>query len=161
MTDSRSDAPHDELPGMLAVAKGVAEQTWPHTMDAAVWAAEFVKRYPGFDEGEAIGWFANAIMAGYDTAQQRAARSETGPKLVIVHDNDGSIANVQVDGKVYLPEPAVPCVAVPREPTREMLTALMGNPVLLAASDEIVGRAAYAAMLDAAPKVLSPERNDG
>ena len=63
----------DDLPGMLAVAKGVAEQTWPHTVDAQMWAKEFVKQYPGFDEGEAIDWCANAIMAGYDTAQSRAA----------------------------------------------------------------------------------------
>jgi len=67
-----------ELPGMLAVAKGVAEQRFPHTMDAAVWAAEFVKLHPGADEGSMIGWFANAIMAGYDTAQSKAARSATG-----------------------------------------------------------------------------------
>jgi hypothetical protein len=61
----------DELPGMLALAKGVAEQRWPHTMDAAVWAAEFVKLNPGADEGLMLSWFANAIMAGYDTAQSR------------------------------------------------------------------------------------------
>ncbi len=66
-------ADDDDLPGMLAVAKGIVEQRWPHTMDAAVWAAEFVKMYPGIDEGTMIGWFANAIMAGYDTAQARAA----------------------------------------------------------------------------------------
>lgn len=66
---------NNELPGMLTVANGVAEQKWPHTMDAAVWAAEYAKRHPGADEGEMIGWFANAIMAGYDTAQMRAAKS--------------------------------------------------------------------------------------
>ena len=72
---SSSATTDDDLPGMLAVAKGVAEQKWPHTMDAAVWAAEFVKRYPGseFSEGDMIGWFANAIMAGYDTANARSA----------------------------------------------------------------------------------------
>ena len=67
-----------ELPGMLAIAKGVAEQTWPHTMDAQVWAAQFNETlvklgHQPFDPGWLIGWFANAIMAGYDTAQQRAA----------------------------------------------------------------------------------------
>lgn len=69
-TPSRND---EELPGMLAVAKGVAEQKWPHTMDAAVWAAEYVKLNPGADEGLMLSWFANAIMAGYDTAQSRHA----------------------------------------------------------------------------------------
>lgn len=77
---SRSD---DDLPGMLAVAKGIAEQTWPHTMDAAKWAAAFCQRYPGIDEGSMIGWFANAIMAGYDTAQARSAVSERGRWIAI------------------------------------------------------------------------------
>lgn len=75
----------DELPGMLALAKGVAEQRWPHTMDAQVWAEEFCKLFhpvardlsrPAMNEREAeglmLGWFANAIMAGYDTANARA-----------------------------------------------------------------------------------------
>ena len=61
----------EELPGMLAVAKGVAEQKWPHTMDAKVWADEFAKQFPQIDHGLMLGWFANAIMAGYDTAQSR------------------------------------------------------------------------------------------
>lgn len=77
--DGRKPEPpyDDDLPGMLAVAKGVAEQKWPHTMDAAVWAAEFCKRYPGseFSEGDMIGWFANAIMAGYDTANAQRAEA--------------------------------------------------------------------------------------
>lgn len=66
----------EDLPGMLAVAKGVAEQRWPHTMDAKVWADEFMKMNPPITHGLMLGWFANAIMAGYDTAQQRAAPSE-------------------------------------------------------------------------------------
>lgn len=70
-TMANSDA---DLPGMLAIAKGVAEQRFPHTMDARVWAAEFIKHHPDADEGDMIGWFANAIMAGYDTAQQRLGR---------------------------------------------------------------------------------------
>ena len=70
----------EELPGMLAVAKGVSEQKWPHTMDAVVWAAEWLKHLPSdpdaivelaTDESAMLGWFANAIMAGYDTAMMR------------------------------------------------------------------------------------------
>ena len=53
------------------------------TLDASVWAAEFCKRWPSalcqiagkegvFDgtdfEATMIGWFANAIMTGYDKA---------------------------------------------------------------------------------------------
>lgn len=83
---SQDDKNDQDLPGMLAVAKGVAEQRWPHTMDAAKWAEEFVKSYhpvgkdlsrPAMNAREAeelmLGWFANAIMAGYDTAQARSA----------------------------------------------------------------------------------------
>jgi hypothetical protein len=51
-------------------------KAWPQTMDAVVWAKEFVEtatRIPSIatDEGTMIGWFANAIMAGYDEAQRR------------------------------------------------------------------------------------------
>ena len=66
----------DDLPGMLAVAKGVAEQKWPHTMDAREWVREWlsaVRDHPeiAMDEDAMLGWFANAIMAGYDTANSR------------------------------------------------------------------------------------------
>jgi hypothetical protein len=68
----------EDLPGMLAVAKAVAEQKFPHTMDAQVWAEEFYKHEISkglhrTDPGEMLGWFANAIMAGYDTARSRDA----------------------------------------------------------------------------------------
>ena len=58
---------------MLALAIAVREQKWPHTVDAQVWAKEWmktIKEHPEIanDEGAMIGWFANAIMAGYDTA---------------------------------------------------------------------------------------------
>jgi hypothetical protein len=38
--------------------------------DAPVWAQEFCKRFPNSDEGTMLGWFANAIQAGYDQARQ-------------------------------------------------------------------------------------------
>lgn len=76
----------EDLPGMLALQMGVAEQRWPHTMDAQVWVHEWmrtIKDHPGIatDEGTMIGWFANAIMAGYDTAQMRFAEERHEPKL--------------------------------------------------------------------------------
>lgn len=42
-----------------------------NTTDAAEWAKvwlDTIRRYPNipYDEGAMIGWFANAIMAGYD-----------------------------------------------------------------------------------------------
>ena len=68
---------NEELPGMLALAKGVQEGAWPHTMDAQVWARkwlEITKDNPEIatDEGAMIGWFANAIMAGHDSAMLRS-----------------------------------------------------------------------------------------
>lgn len=67
----------EELPGMLSIAEGIAAQRWPHTMDAQRWAEEFVKLNPGADHDLMLSWFANAIMAGYDTAQARATSSES------------------------------------------------------------------------------------
>lgn len=65
-----------ELPGSLELALAVQKGEWPHTTDASVWAKEFLKRFPRpdtpndpfYDEADLIGWFANAIMAGYDHA---------------------------------------------------------------------------------------------
>ena len=39
------------------------------TMDAQIWASEFVARHEG-DESLMLGWFANAIMTGYDEGQR-------------------------------------------------------------------------------------------
>lgn len=69
----------DDIPGMLGIARGVANQTFPHTVDAQVWVKKWMKtiaEHPTIpqDEGTMLAWFANAIMAGYDTAQSRAAQ---------------------------------------------------------------------------------------
>jgi hypothetical protein len=39
--------------------------------DGEKWAAEFVKQYPTVPEDEALGWFCNAIMAGWDASAAR------------------------------------------------------------------------------------------
>lgn len=46
------------------------------TTNAVVWANEFISRIKdnpeiATDEGTMIGWFANAIMAGYDEARRK------------------------------------------------------------------------------------------
>ena len=69
----------NELPGMLALSLAIQEQRWPQSMDARVWAQkwmEHIKENPSIatDEDCMIGWFANAIMAGYDTAQMGGSR---------------------------------------------------------------------------------------
>ena len=52
---------------------------FPQTMDARVWAREFIavaQRVPfiASDEGCMTGWFANAIMAGWDERCRREER---------------------------------------------------------------------------------------
>jgi hypothetical protein len=64
----------DELPGYLEMLLAIDRGDWPHTMDAVKWADEFLKQYPSFDYGTALAWFANAIMAGYDTAMMRSEK---------------------------------------------------------------------------------------
>lgn len=65
--------PPAEPDGMAAVAQGVAQQRFPHTADARAWVVEWMtatKDRPDIasDEDTMLGWFANAIMAGYDNA---------------------------------------------------------------------------------------------
>ena len=64
----------NELPGAMSLIEGVHRQVWPHTVDARVWADEFMAMKArlgekAIDHAMMLGWFANAIMAGYDTAQ--------------------------------------------------------------------------------------------
>jgi len=53
---------------------------WPETFDGRTWAQEFIRHVqerPDItkDEGTMIGWFANAIMVGYDRAYQELSVS--------------------------------------------------------------------------------------
>ena len=63
-------------------------------MDASRWAREFIKIFAGLhegcelDEGWIIGWFANAIMCGYDEANRRS-QSQSQPKP----EPGGEVAN--------------------------------------------------------------------
>ena len=52
------------------------DRAFPQTMDAQIWTREWMKtitEHPGIptDEGTMLGWFANAIMAGWDEAMRR------------------------------------------------------------------------------------------
>ena len=58
------------------IQKGTDGKKWPGTMDARVWAKawkQHIKKHPKIptDEGTMIGWFANAIMVGFDEGQRR------------------------------------------------------------------------------------------
>ena len=52
------------------MSKKVNEAKLRSTTDAAVWASEFVRVHGG-DEDLMLGWFANAIMQGYEEGQRR------------------------------------------------------------------------------------------
>lgn len=75
-------AERTEPDGMCAAAIAIDKQEWPCTVDAKVWAEEWRKRLvnnPSMaaDEGAMLGWFANAIMAGFDTANARNAKAQS------------------------------------------------------------------------------------
>lgn len=65
------------------VAPGPPFQGLTQTMDARVWAREFERTFGHLDtpdEGTMLGWFANAIMTGYDEANQRSQARASQPR---------------------------------------------------------------------------------
>lgn len=82
---------NDNAPdGMLAYALAIQnpsrdDPNWPlPSFDARDWAQAFCEiaarnGHPGIDEGWMIGWFANALMRGFDEARMRAARDVQHP----------------------------------------------------------------------------------
>jgi hypothetical protein len=60
-------------------------------MDGAKWTAAFMKLHSDKlpDEGNMLGWFCNAIMAGYDTAANKL-------QMVISHATGGSCSDVSL-----------------------------------------------------------------
>lgn len=47
---------------------------WPlPSFDAQDWAKAFCRIHPEADEGDMIGWFANALMRGYDESGKNVA----------------------------------------------------------------------------------------
>lgn len=96
----------DDLPGMLALQNRVEAGEWPHTMDAQVWARkwlEITKEVPevATDEDAMIGWFANAIMAGYDTAMMRSAKASHIAELESHPADQFTAELVEIDGHTY------------------------------------------------------------
>ena len=70
------------------IPPGADEKPFDQTMDAKLWAQEFVRRFPAHDEGLMLAWFANAIMRGYDTARAKydhpVATRETVERVVTI-----------------------------------------------------------------------------
>ena len=64
----------EELPGMLEYTKALLnpsrdDPNWPlPSFYAKDWAEAFCKRFPSVPEDEALTWFANALMRGYNKA---------------------------------------------------------------------------------------------
>jgi len=67
----------DEPDGMLAYYLAIKnpsrdDPNWPlPSFDARDWAEAFHKMYPSVPEDEALTWFANALMRGYDERSTR------------------------------------------------------------------------------------------
>jgi hypothetical protein len=80
-----ADVQDDGLDGMLAYALAIQnpsrdDPTWPlPSFDARDWAEAFCKAFPGHDEGTMLGWFANALMRGYDEHAMRMAKAAAKP----------------------------------------------------------------------------------
>lgn len=51
-------------------------KAWPETMDGMAWAKAFSTQFPAVSVDDALGWFCNAIMRGYDTANWRRDEQE-------------------------------------------------------------------------------------
>lgn len=69
----------DDIPDSVQFWMGVRDQKWPHTIDAQVWADEWLATIAlnpsiATDRSCMISWFSNSIMAGFDTATYRAAK---------------------------------------------------------------------------------------
>ena len=63
------------------VTHGHDGKPWPQTMDANAWVTEFCKHNRASDHGTMLGWFANAIMIGYDTARWQAEEKAKSPNV--------------------------------------------------------------------------------
>jgi hypothetical protein len=66
-----SDTTQARVEGTLDPLLGSDGLPWPQTFDGQTWAREFVRHVKALpeiatDEATMIGWFANAIMVGYD-----------------------------------------------------------------------------------------------
>ena len=62
---------HAEFEREHADTKPEDRPDWPlPSFDARDWAKAFCKRFPDMDEQVMVGWFANALMRGYDEQQR-------------------------------------------------------------------------------------------
>jgi len=50
------------------------DNAFTQSFDARDWAKAFCERFPQMDEGTMIGWFANALMRGFDQSRRLLGR---------------------------------------------------------------------------------------
>jgi hypothetical protein len=69
---------HAEFEMRHADTKPEDRPDWPMpSFDARDWAQAFCKIHPEADEGDMIGWFANALMRGYDEGCKRILETDS------------------------------------------------------------------------------------
>ena len=61
-----------DIPGPM----GNDGKRFPFTFDAMAWAKAFCARFPQMKEDVMVGWFANAIMRGWDDAHWKIEKNE-------------------------------------------------------------------------------------
>lgn len=83
-----NDAPDGMLAYHIAMENPSRDDpNWPlPSFDAKDWAESFCATaaklgHPGIDEGWMIGWFANALMRGYDEHARRVSKQVTRSRL--------------------------------------------------------------------------------
>lgn len=84
--DGAASGLSDVLGGLKVGADNTATyghdgKPWPQTTDANAWATEFCKRNSASDHGTMLGWFANAIMIGHDTAVWKERAKNATPNV--------------------------------------------------------------------------------
>jgi len=148
------DGPEDdELPGDFLARVG---------MDGALWADGFRKMalklgYSDMDEGWLIGWFCNAVMAGYDHAQRRfdpaLATREEAPA------GDRETLRVMLDNLVIAQSLSKELRQRATDEARSYLSALRVQPQA-SANDQLTADEAWSDLLDKDDRT-SPEDQPG
>jgi len=76
-----------KLDSIQSYGTGNDGKEWPATWDATIWARAFVdhvRRRPSIplSESTMLGWFANAIMVGYDKGKSESTSVEGGDDVI-------------------------------------------------------------------------------
>ncbi|WP_303713340.1 hypothetical protein [Brevundimonas naejangsanensis] len=148
------DGPEDdELPGDFLARVG---------MDGALWADGFRKMalklgYSDMDEGWLIGWFCNAVMAGYDHAQRRFDPALTTREEAPAGDRE--TLRVMLDNLVIAQSLSKELRQRATDEARSYLSALRVQPQA-SANDQLTADEAWSDLLDKDDRT-SPEDQPG